>query len=478
MGAWRPSVFVAWMCLLGVPGAVAQPRQEEETATVHCCYPRDASGELTGRRFVVPLDTAALRGVQPQGGAVETVRTNGPSSNRVDLVIVGDGYQESQLASYAQRVESIVADMFTEQLYGAYASYFNVHRVDVISSDSGVDHDPSFPIWRDTALNMGFWCNGTERALCVDVSLAWAHAAAAPDVDQILAIANSTKYGGVGYVGADVATTSSNNSLTVETVRHELGHTFAKLADEYFYDGDTYTGAEPAAPNVSILNAQQMASANKKWARWLGLNYGPQWDGVVSAFEGGMYNDFGIFRPSENSKMRTLNRPFNLPSAEAFIIEVYKRVKPIDDATPPGENLPITTNFYVTPMQPSTHSLSVQWYLNGQPIEGATSTTFSFSGSAFATDTESNLLYLSVEVQDRTSLVRDDAARQQFMTQRRSWTVVTLIGDLNGDARVNGADIAILLSGWGEDAGFGADLDDNGFVNGADLAMLLANWTG
>lgn len=48
-------------------------------------------------------------------------------------------------------------------------------------------------------------------------------------------------------------------------------------------------------------------------------------------------------------------------------------------------------------------------------------------------------------------------------------------GDFDGDAIVDGADLATLLSQWG---GNGlADLNGDGVVNGADLAALLANWS-
>lgn len=47
--------------------------------------------------------------------------------------------------------------------------------------------------------------------------------------------------------------------------------------------------------------------------------------------------------------------------------------------------------------------------------------------------------------------------------------------DLNGDGVVNGADLGILLAGWG---GSGpADLDGSGTVDGADLGLLLGQWT-
>jgi hypothetical protein len=49
--------------------------------------------------------------------------------------------------------------------------------------------------------------------------------------------------------------------------------------------------------------------------------------------------------------------------------------------------------------------------------------------------------------------------------------------DLTGDGQVNGADLANLLSKWGEGA-TPADLNADGVVNGADLAELLGRWTG
>ena len=49
--------------------------------------------------------------------------------------------------------------------------------------------------------------------------------------------------------------------------------------------------------------------------------------------------------------------------------------------------------------------------------------------------------------------------------------------DLTGDGQVNGADLANLLSKWGEGA-TPADLNADGVGNGADLAELLGRWTG
>lgn len=51
----------------------------------------------------------------------------------------------------------------------------------------------------------------------------------------------------------------------------------------------------------------------------------------------------------------------------------------------------------------------------------------------------------------------------------------SIVGDLNGDGVVNGADLGLMLGQWGT-AG-SADLNADGIVNGADLGILLGNWS-
>ena len=48
-------------------------------------------------------------------------------------------------------------------------------------------------------------------------------------------------------------------------------------------------------------------------------------------------------------------------------------------------------------------------------------------------------------------------------------------GDLNGDQKVDGGDLGILLSQFNQ-AGT-ADFDDSGSVDGGDLGFLLSVWT-
>jgi hypothetical protein len=47
--------------------------------------------------------------------------------------------------------------------------------------------------------------------------------------------------------------------------------------------------------------------------------------------------------------------------------------------------------------------------------------------------------------------------------------------DLDGDGSVDGADLGILLGGWGS-VQPSLDLDGDGTIGGGDLGLLLASW--
>lgn len=54
--------------------------------------------------------------------------------------------------------------------------------------------------------------------------------------------------------------------------------------------------------------------------------------------------------------------------------------------------------------------------------------------------------------------------------------IVPCLGDLDGDGKIDGADLGLLLASWGPCRGCDADLDGSGAVDGADLGVLLAAW--
>ena len=421
------------------------------------------------------LRTAPKDGIETRGVTnVETLISNGQSSNRIDLVFVGDGYRAEDLNSYEVHVNNAVDAFFSIEPLQSYLPLFNVHRVDVISNESGVDNDPVDGIERDTAMNMGFWCNGIERLLCVDTSLAWSYANNVPSTDAILAVANSSMYGGAGYSWAEIGTFSGANAAATDIAIHEIGHSLANLADEYSYGGPLdYPGDEPTARNASTYTASQMASSGAKWAPWLGEN-NSAWDGLVDTYEGAVYSEYGIYRPTNNSMMRSLNRPFNQPSAEGFIIEMYRIVDPLDDHTPHGI-IDGTSEVFITPINVG-HPMEIQWFLDSfnLNLDGVTELDVSTLSLPIGSYT------LEVTVVDPTDWVRDETERNSIMKQTVSWSLIIDVlecpSDLNNDGLVGIADLLTIIDAWGFCGSCPADINNDGAVNVTDLLTLINSW--
>ncbi len=429
-----------WISLLALPcafgallstAATAEPpaASPDTEETLYYDYVDD-QGRLSGGQLQIPFTP------------IETAIPHGGANNRIDLVTVGDGYTAAQLANYHSQANNAVNALFNQQPFAMYRNFFLVHTVDVVSNETGVDNDPSQGILRDTAMDMAFWCSGIERLLCINVAKAYNFANTAGDVDQILAVANSTKYGGAGYTTSELVTIAGGNNSAQEIAIHEFGHSIGNLGDEYDYaDGATYVGQEPAYPDVSKLTASQMMSAGTKWTAWLNSN-DVAYDGLVSTYQGAAFYQFGLYRPTNNSRMRTLGRPFNHPSAESLIIEFYKTVRPIDDSTPTNTILNGNESVFVDPVDPVGNPLAIQWSLDNAPIQGATTATLQL---ATLTMPPGNHV-LSVAVADNTTLVRNETARSLWMKQGRNWniSVPATLGDLNCDGLVTQADASVL----------------------------------
>jgi hypothetical protein len=429
---------------LALCGSIAGA-QQVYTDTVYYDRP-DEAGRLTGGITEMLIDLGDPDALPPRAAWVSLGGRDG-DANRVGLVFVGDGYTQGQLGLYADHVDSLAAEYFAREPNTTYAPLFNVYRIDVVSNESGVDHDPVEGIFRDTALDMGFWCNGIERLLCVDVGKAKAFAANAPRADLVAAIANSEMYGGAGYIQSDLATAAAANFWASEVFLHEFGHALGDLADEYDYGGgDTYNGPEVPEVNASIRSTGEMEVEQAKWFRWLGVN-DPAWDGLVGAFEGCRYYRFGINRPTDNSLMRSLGRPFNLPGAEAIIINIYKKVKPIDAASPGDVVYDGSETLFVDPVDPAGHALSVQWTLNGEAIEGATGHELDLR----SVDLPEGFSVVGVTVRDATPWVRDEAARAKWMTQSLSFAVVfdgACYADFTGDGKLDLFDFLAFVNAF------------------------------
>jgi len=426
----------------------------------------DEHGDLEGGVFYLPMDQDARQIIDAMNQA-----NRGAVDNRVDMVIVGDGYTANEQALFHQNATFIENSFFEFEPFKSYAPYFRFTQVEVVSPESGVDNDPTEGINRDTALDMGYWCGGTERALCVDIAKAYTAAAAAQDIDQVIAIANSDKYGGVGYPGSNIGTAAGRNSAAAQIAIHEMGHSLGDLADEYTYGGPTtYTGGELGPVDVSIFDRIAQLDLHRKWWRWMDAST-IDFDNPIDTYEGGNYSVFGVYRPSPNSMMRNLNRPFNLVSAEQILKKIYREVNPIDDGTPANSVVSANDTLWITPMQPLNHDLQVVWFVDDQIIPGAIQhNTLDLSTLNLGHEAHT----IMVEVTDTTAWVRNEGIRNARLREARIYTVEACSprADLSGDGILDFFDVSTFLDAYANHLPE-ADFNGDGIYDFFDVSTFI-----
>lgn len=376
--------------------------------------------------WLVPLPALA----EPGSATVTQVQVTGPPAKRFNLIIMGDGYTESEQAAFRADVDRHLNVMWSIEPFKSYRNYINVYRVDIVSGESGVSCDPDLTSPRkNTPLSMGFWggCNASsvQRLITMDNAAATRYAnliAGTTSANrQIMALANSGTYGGAG--GA-YATASGSNAMSALISPHELGHSLGGLQDEYDYyqrgvPGGPYTGGEPGSAHHSLLTEQQMKDQQRKWWRWLGDD--SESGGPIARYEGGMYATTGVWRPSRHSMMKTLGYYFDQVSREVMVRRITAKTDVVQDATPTAAPVGADRVLWVEPMRPVDHGLVTTWNVDGKNLPGDVDVLdLRTLGLTPGTHT------VKATVTDPTGFVRDPAIRAA-MTSTRTWTVDTAI---------------------------------------------------
>jgi hypothetical protein len=369
---------------------------------------------------------------------VETIRNNGDPNNRVDIAILGDGYTASQLTQYRSDVEDFVTGLFLASPFSEYRRYFNVHRIDVISSESGADHpERNPPLFRNTAFNARYNCFNVLRLLCVDedkVIDVLLRSVAPERRDVVIVIVNDPEYGGSGGMLA----VASTNTQVVELVLHELGHSFGLLADEYTdaqLCDESVTPVEPPEPNAT----KEILRGAIKWnvgggppAGWIDaatpVPTAGETPGLVGAYPGARYCS-KLYRPTFDSKMRSLNRPFEQVNSEQLVRRIYNWVSPVDASEPVASSITLpaagTQNFLVETPVPATGAIRTTWKVDDQ--EAGTGNQFVLAAAGLAPGAHT----VALVAEDPTPLVRYDPAG--VLLETRLWNITVEIAPLEPD---------------------------------------------
>ena len=260
----------------------------------------------------------------------------------IPIVIMGDGFVDKEIAdgSYSRTMNQAMEHLFSEEPIKSLREYFDVYQVTAVSKRNIFDGTSSTVF--------GTVPDHQTMGIDVDASQVMKYVKKVEGIDSIHALAvvimNMNINKGVTYMMASnkisdysysIALCPVIDSLKSEMFRsvlvHEaVGHGFAKLADEYVRstegsatDDDIKELKERHEKYGWFLNVDSEKDSTK--VLWTKFIYDAEFSNEkIGTYEGGYTFFKGVYRPSEESMMRSNDAPFNAPSRQAIYNKVMK----------------------------------------------------------------------------------------------------------------------------------------------------------
>lgn len=258
-----------------------------------------------------------------------TVLHQGDSIDKcINVVILAEGYTENEMEKFRNHAQIACEQIFEHAPFNKLKNKFNFYAVETISEESDVSV-PRQNKWNNTAFDSQFDTFYSDRYLTTTHIKDLHDAIAGIPYAHIIILANTEVYGGGGIFNAYTLTTTGHKEFKPVIV-HEFGHSFAGLADEYFYESDvldnTYNhNIEPWEPNITTL-----------------INFDIKWKNIlksstpiptstdlsskypIGVFEGAGYSAKGIYRPAIDCRMKTNTSKDFCPVCQRSIEELVK----------------------------------------------------------------------------------------------------------------------------------------------------------
>ncbi len=240
---------------------------------------------------------------------VDRILYHGDPSEKVDLLIIGDGYAKNEIEKLKRDADRFTDILFRHSPFKEKKDQFNVWIIEAVSEDSGPD-DPRKGLFRSTAIGSSFNTFDSARYLTTPENRMMRDIASNAPYDAILIMVNTSQYGGGGIYN-QFSVFASDNEYDAYLLVHEFGHGFAGLADEYYSSQVSYSefyppGVEPCEPNITAL----LDKENLKWKDLVTSGVPiptpedkQKYNDVVGCFEGAGYAAKGLYRPMIDCKM-------------------------------------------------------------------------------------------------------------------------------------------------------------------------------
>ncbi|MFA7402054.1 MAG: M64 family metallopeptidase [Bacteroidales bacterium] len=257
---------------------------------------------------------------------VMDLHIGGNYNKAYDLVIVPEGYAMHDSAKLRKDVIRCKNAIMECTPFKESATKINIRAVVSYSEESGISQETKGKEVK-TILGSAFYSLDLERYLMLDHVWQLHNVCANAPYDNIIILCNTKKYGGGGIYNW-YATVSDNKHFNYVSV-HELGHSIAGLADEYYTSEVTVQdfypkGSEPKEPNITSL-----VNFESKWKSMLASDTPiptPVTDenkDVLGVYEGAGYCAEGLYRPWISCTMKDIVYNKFCPVCQKALIEMF-----------------------------------------------------------------------------------------------------------------------------------------------------------
>jgi hypothetical protein len=244
-----------------------------------------------------PADYHIITESPSRRDSVYAVIVNGSPHEKVDLLIVGEGYTQEERGKFESDLKRYSGIFFSWQPYRRNREKFNFRGVFSPSPENGVD-EPRQGVYRHTLLGASFNSLDSDRYLLVEDNKTLRDVAAQAPYDALLVMVNSKRYGGGGLYN-DYCCFTSDGTWNEHVMLHEFGHSFAGLGDEYYtkdvaYEDFLEKGVEPNEPNITAL----LDPSKLKWRDRVtpGVSIPTEWGQAVFDSLGGLRDSIALMR--------------------------------------------------------------------------------------------------------------------------------------------------------------------------------------
>lgn len=288
--------------------------------------------------IVDPSDILIKR-MKPEPAPHRYLLKSGSPQEKIDVAIVAEGYTKEEAEQFYKDAQVAVEAILAHEPFGTYRDRFNFVAIALESKDSGVSV-PREGLWKDTAVGSNYDTFYSDRYLTTSCVWKMHDALCGIPYEHLVILANTDTYGGGGIYNSYTLTTALHKDFKPVVV-HEFGHSFAGLADEYYYDDQFveyyYPDSEPWEQNITTLY-----DFETKWDDmlpkiiqiptpvegnvWEKIKAGTKPESIVGVYEGAGYQSKGVYRPYPDCRMKTNAAESFCPVCQraiARIIEFY-----------------------------------------------------------------------------------------------------------------------------------------------------------